>query len=136
MTRVLVIDDDDNLRTMLRIFLESLGCSVLEARDGNEGIALFKSTGADAVITDLIMPGREGLETIGELKRIKLGIMIIAISGGERIHAGGNLRMAKHLGAAATLMKPFTVEELADALGSLLQKSAMGAETTKPAKGD
>jgi DNA-binding NtrC family response regulator len=136
MTRVLVIDDDDNLRMMLRILLESLGCSVEEARDGNEGIALFKSSGADAVITDLIMPGKEGLETIGELKRINPGLMIIAISGGDRILASGNLRMAKHLGAMAILMKPFTVDELADALGSLLPKSTADAEQRKQAKDD
>jgi DNA-binding response OmpR family regulator len=124
MKRVLVIDDDDNLRTMLRMILESMGYAVSEACNGDEGLALYKSAGADIVLTDLIMPGKEGLETIGELRRINPNLMIIAMSGGQQVHASSNLRMAKYLGAKAILMKPFAVDELARALDSLQPRTA------------
>jgi CheY-like chemotaxis protein len=136
MTRVLIIDDDDNLRKMLRHILESLGFAVQEARDGIEGIALFKSSGADAVLTDLIMPGKEGLETIGELRRINPGLIIVAMSGDQQGSASSNLRMAKHLGATAILLKPFSMDELAEAFSSLLPGPDRDAETEKQPEDD
>ena len=134
--KVLVIDDDDNLRMMLRLILESLGFAVLEASNGIEGLALFKSTGADAVLTDLIMPGKEGLETIVELGKINPGLLIIAMTGGQQASASSNLRMARYLGARAVLMKPFSGDELAKALGSLLPRPAKEDEPGKQAKND
>jgi DNA-binding response OmpR family regulator len=131
MTRVLVIDDDDNLRSMLRLILESLGFEVLEAGNGDEGLDLFKSSGADAVITDLIMPGKEGLETIVELRKINPGLLIIAMTGGQQANASSNLRMARYLGARSILVKPFSADQLAKALGSLLPGPAKDAEPKK-----
>jgi len=136
MTRILVIDDDDNLRSMLRLILESLGFAVLEAANGNEGIAVFKNSGADAVITDLIMPGKEGLETIVELRKINPGLLIVAMTGDQQANAGSNLRMARYLGAKSVLVKPFSGDDLAKALGSLMPRPAKGAEPEKLPKDD
>lgn len=136
MTKVLVIDDDDNLRMMLRLILESLGFAVLEACNGIEGLAVYKSSGADAVLTDLIMPGKEGLETIVELRKINPSLLIIAMTGGQQASASSNLRMAKYLGAKAVLLKPFSGDDLAKALGSLLPRPATDVESGKQAKID
>jgi CheY-like chemotaxis protein len=131
MTTVLVIDDDDNLRSVLRLILENLGCAVLEARNGKEGLILFRSAGADVVITDLIMPEKEGLETIRELRKGYPGLKIIAISGGEQQHARDNLKMAKFLGANAVLAKPFSADDLAKLIGSLLPPSSTAVQSPK-----
>jgi DNA-binding response OmpR family regulator len=116
MKRVLLIEDDDDLRKILRLMLQKLGCEVLEARNGKEGLALFRDAGADVVLTDLIMPEKEGLETIRELKRNWPTLNILAMSGGGRSNARDNLKMAKYLGASVVLAKPFSSEELAKAL--------------------
>jgi CheY-like chemotaxis protein len=136
MPRVLVIDDDDNVRTMLRMILEGLGHAVLEARDGNEGLALFKSAGADMVVTDLIMPGKEGLETIGELRKANPGLPIIAMSGGQQAQVGINLRISKFLGASAVLVKPFMPDQLEKVVGSLLPQPDTDAGPRTQAHGD
>lgn len=120
MPHILLIDDDELFRKMLRATLEDLGHTVTEARDGKEGLALHKSKPADLVITDLIMPEKEGLETISELRRLQPGLKIIAMSGGGRISVEDYLPIAKWLGAARVLTKPFAREAMIAATAELL----------------
>lgn len=110
--RILVIDDEKLLRQTIRRMLESAGHEVIEAEDGRAGVAAFAKYELDAVITDIIMPQKEGIETIREIRAANPTIRIVAISGG-----GGNqnmefLRLAGKLGATVTLAKPIRKEEL------------------------
>ncbi|MDY6951804.1 MAG: response regulator [Thermodesulfobacteriota bacterium] len=118
--RVLVIDDDVGIRTMLRRLLEGAGYEVTEAPDGNQGIYLYRQDPVDLVITDIIMPEKEGLETIRELRRDFPKVKIVAISGGGRIRADEYLPMAEKFGADRTLAKPFDPKELLDAVHELV----------------
>ena len=118
--RILVIDDDDQMRVLLRQVMEWAGYEVMEAEDGREGMQLQRSDPADLVITDLIMPEQEGLETIGQLRREFPGTKVIAISGGGRIGPEAYLPAAQELGADKVFSKPFDVRELAGAVKELL----------------
>ena len=101
MARILLIDDDDTVRTMLRLTLVHFGHTVIEARDGKEGLELFQDANVDLLITDIVMPEKEGLEVLMELRKKHPPVKIIAISGGDYLH------MAKLMGAAKVLAKPF-----------------------------
>jgi len=120
MPHLLVIDDDDQLRPMLRMSLEQMGHTVAEARNGNEGLAEHARHPADLILTDLIMPDKDGLETIMALKKENPGVKIIAMSGGGRNNASGYLQVAKLMGAGYVLAKPFTLDELNVAVHGLL----------------
>lgn len=119
MKRILIIDDEEPLRSMLRMSLEKMGYSVLEAGDGRVALALFKAQPADLVITDLMMPEKEGLETIRELRKGHPDLKIIAMSGGGRTDARDNLKMAKLFGATAVFAKPFSFSDLSKALSDI-----------------
>ena len=84
MSRILIIDDDKQMREMLKQTLERAGYAVIEAQNGLEGVAVYREQHVDVVITDLIMPGKDGMETIIELKREFPDVRIIAVSGGSR----------------------------------------------------
>jgi len=120
MPRILLIDDDAALRRALRIALTKSGHEVAEAADGREGVAAFTRRTADLVVTDLIMPEFEGVETIRSLRRLDAGVPIIAISGGGRGSPEGYLRVAAHLGANRVIEKPFEIDTLRDAIADLL----------------
>lgn len=124
MATVLIIDDESIVRLMLRDCLESQGHRVLEASDGAEGLQVFEGAPVDVVVTDIVMPEKEGIETILELKRRSANIGIIAISGGGRIAATDFLRIAKRLGADHTLQKPFPLQALHAALNDCLERAA------------
>ena len=117
---ILVIDDDETIREILRAILEREGYRVLEAPDGGEGLKQFTETPTDLVITDLIMPGKEGIETIRDLRRKFPGVKIIAVSGGGRIGPDSYLKMAKGVGALRTLSKPFDVTVLLKAVEEVI----------------
>lgn len=119
MTRILLVDDDELLRRMLRLTLIKMGHVVIEAVNGNEALRLCQTEPPDIVLTDLIMPEKEGIETIRELRRLHPDVKIIAMSGGGRGSAKDYLVIAKRLGAAHTLNKPFTNEELAGAIAAV-----------------
>lgn len=123
MARILVIDDDDQIRRTLCHVLEIEGHEVVNASNGKEGIRLFKENGADLIIADIIMPEKEGLETIMELRRDFPDVRIIAISGGGQVAPEPYLVLAKQLGASRTLAKPFEREELLEAVQALLSQS-------------
>jgi DNA-binding response OmpR family regulator len=120
MKRILLIEDEDALRSMLSLSLEKMGYSVSEATNGHEGIAAFNKAKPDLVVTDLMMPEKEGLETISELKKAHPKVLIIAMTGGGRSDARDNLKMAKLFGATVALAKPFAFQELAEAVSKLL----------------
>lgn len=118
--KILVIDDDDQFRMMMVEMLERKQFEVFAAADGEEGIQIWQNVNPDLVITDIIMPNKEGIETILELKRFNKAVKIIAISGGGRTNAKDNLRSAKLLGASLTLAKPFESSELLKAVIELI----------------
>jgi CheY-like chemotaxis protein len=120
MKRLLLVDDDEPLRRVLGRTLERAGYSVLTAANGAEALKLYQQEPVDLVITDLVMPEKEGFETIMELKRLQRDLKIIAISGGGRGDAGDYLPVARHLGAAKVLAKPFSMEEILQAIRELL----------------
>jgi DNA-binding response OmpR family regulator len=119
MTNVLVIDDDDEVREFLIRLLKRRGYSVIGARDGEAGLASLAAESFALVITDIVMPDMEGLETIKRIRRGNPTLPIIAISGG-----GSNqidyLKFARKFGANAVLAKPFEPAELLDIATRLL----------------
>lgn len=125
MPRILLVDDDDPFRKMLMLTLTKMGHHVMEARNGKEALKLFAHVAPDLVISDLIMPEKEGLETIGELRRKHPGVKIIAMSGGGRVSATDYLKIARALGADHVLAKPFSNDELKAAVAGLV--AAMSA---------
>ncbi|MGA1867911.1 MAG: response regulator [bacterium] len=120
MARILVIDDDIQMREMLRHKLEDEGYEVLDAPDGNVGMEFLREWDADLVITDIIMPEKEGIETILELKRDFPNVKVIAICGGGRWGPEDYLRMAKGLGVHSTFSKPFKLHDLLDSIQDAL----------------
>ncbi|MEW6262107.1 MAG: response regulator [Thermodesulfobacteriota bacterium] len=120
MTRILVIEDDENTRDVLRQMLNRSGYEVVEARDGKEGLKLYRMEPADLVITDILMPEKEGIQTIMELRREFPWVKIIAISGGGVVGPETYLTMARELGADRTLSKPFTLTALVALVKELL----------------
>jgi len=124
MARILIIDDDDDVRTMLSLTLTQFGHSVIEARDGKEGLQRFAETNPDLVITDIVMPEKEGLEVLMELRKKQPAPKVIAISGGGRQSTSDYLRAAKYMGASRVLEKPFSQEALFEAINDLLAGAA------------
>lgn len=123
MSRILVIDDDTQFRGMLRQVLSREGYEVVEASNGKEGIALFRTEPTDLVISDILMPEQEGLQTIKELRREFPEVKIIAISGGGPSGTLNFLRAATLLGAHRTLWKPFDLDELRQVVREVLNPS-------------
>ncbi len=120
MKRILIIDDDIVIREILKEALEPLGYDLGEASNGREGMTLFKKKPYDLIITDIIMPEMEGLETILTLKRLASDAKIIAISGGGKATPDGYLGMAEKLGAHRIFSKPFDPKDLAASVNHLL----------------
>ena len=120
MARILVIDDDEEIRTILKQILERAGYEVMDASDGREGLRRYSEKPADLVITDLVMPEKEGIETIMDLKHHFSGVKIIAISGGGHVGPCEYLRLAGELGARRTFAKPFRLGDLLEAVQQLL----------------
>jgi DNA-binding NtrC family response regulator len=121
MNRILVIDDDEVIRSIVGKALELAGYQVQLAVDGQEGMRKFRSGSFDVVIVDMWMPQKDGLETLMDIRRNTPHARVIAMSGGGRV--GTNpLNWARQLGAAAVLTKPFGIEQLLKAV-----RSALGA---------
>ena len=108
MASILVIDDEPEIRALLRTVLESAGHTVTEATNGREGVALYRQQPADLVITDIQMPELNGLDLILELTREFLNVKVIAISGAQG-EDRSVLNVAKLLGARQTLQKPLSL---------------------------
>lgn len=121
MTKILVIDDDDLVRGMICNSLRKEKFDVFEACNGNEGIRKAREEKPDIVVTDILMPDKEGIETILELQAMDSGIRIIAMSGGGSSKNMSFLEMAKKVGARHVLNKPFKSSVLLGAVKSLLE---------------
>ena len=119
MVEILIIEDEQALREMLKKTLEHEGYSVTTAADGRQGLRAYKSQKFDVVITDLIMPEMEGMETIISLRKTNPKVKIIAMSGGGLNNPEGYLDVARKLGAQKTFEKPFQREELLEAVEEL-----------------
>lgn len=116
----MVIDDDPLVRETIRNILQIKDIEVLEAEDGAQGLEIFAEQPVPLVITDLLMPGKEGIETISELRKIEPDLKIIAISGGGATNNMTFLELARKMGATKTLSKPFKPKELLDTVTAVL----------------
>jgi CheY-like chemotaxis protein len=116
---ILLIDDEENFRSVIKQVLVNAGFEVVEAANGAQGIQYFYEKPADMIITDIIMPEKEGIETIIELKKAFPNVKLIAMSGGGWYGTDIDFDMAKKLGAK-TLDKPFALQDLLDIVHELL----------------
>jgi CheY-like chemotaxis protein len=119
--KILIIDDDDGMRRTIGRILESAGYEVLEAPNGRIGLDLFQTHAPRLVITDLLMPAKDGLETIREIRQTGMNAKIVATSGGWRTAQLDFLGAAAEFGADVVLPKPFRSKDLLDAVGKLLE---------------
>ena len=125
MARILLIEDEDLVRVSLRQVLEKEGHEVFEAADGEEGVAEFRTMArhfkaSDVVIADILMPVKDGYDTITEIREIMPKAKIIAISGGGNVNPKVLLDISSVLGADRVLSKPFSTEEFLDAVNHCL----------------
>ena len=121
MPSVLVVDDEDQIRQLIRETLEQAGYEVEEASNGKQGLERYRAKPADLVIMDILMPDQDGLESIMTLRRELPASRVIAITGGsDMIGILNFLDVAKMLGARRTLQKPFDMQTLLDAAQSEL----------------
>ena len=123
MARILIIEDDSLTREWLETLLTRNGYVVDLATNGQEGIDLFRRHPADLVITDIVMPEKDGIETITDLRRDNAEVKVIAISGGERRPEGMSrnyLHSARLLGANRSMQKPIANKDLLAAIRELL----------------
>jgi CheY-like chemotaxis protein len=113
MARILIIDDDENVRTILRDMLQRAGYEVVDAVNGKQGLRIFHQNPTDLVITDILMPVMPGSRLISILRKDFPDLKVIAMSGGGRMnHSDGYLKLASELGAQHILNKPFLQAEL------------------------
>ncbi|WP_163338616.1 response regulator [Desulfopila sp. IMCC35008] len=129
MGHILVIDDDEAIREMLRRLLERNGYRVTTAEDGREGLLTFQQESFDVVITDVLMPEMDGIEIIMQLLNQDSNVRIIAISGGGRIPSNEYLHLAGELGALRQFVKPVNKDVL---LGAVRELCGSSLETTIP----
>lgn len=121
MARIVVIDDDEQIRSLLHSTLERAGHRVVTAANGDEGIKLYRDEKADLIITDILMPVKEGIGTIYELRRSVPDVSIIAMSGGGGYGTPGHyIDMAKKIGACRTFTKPFNIRQMLEAVKDLV----------------
>lgn len=118
MKRILVVDDEIEIRRIAARVLEGAGYEVAQAGNGIEAMNLVGAGDCDLVVLDMVMPEKEGAETVREIRRGHPGLPVLAISG--VVNAAFYLTTAKYLGATATLRKPFTPEELLGLVAELL----------------
>jgi DNA-binding NtrC family response regulator len=130
MKRILIVDDDATLRRLLGQTLTEQGYEIQSADNGAVALRLLREQPVDLLITDIIMPDVEGLETIVTCRKEHPALKILAISGGGRLSAADYLPVARGLGATETLAKPFSVEQLLEIVQRLLGQT--GAAGTDP----
>ncbi len=122
MARILVVDDEPVIVQMLQRFLERNGYDVQTATDGADGLKKHRSTPADLVITDILMPGKEGFETIRDLRKSTPSVKIVAMSGGGRNEPQAYLRFATSFGADRAFPKPLDLGQLLTSIHELLDE--------------
>jgi DNA-binding NtrC family response regulator len=122
MARIIVIDDQDSIRRVVRRALELERHDVFEASDGAMGIELLRKEGADIVITDIFMPGQDGILTLRQIRTQFPDVKVIVMSGGDATGLMDLRRDAELLGAVKSLPKPFTAREIIDLVRSVLAR--------------
>lgn len=128
MARILIVDDEDNIRFTLVKTLQAEGHETFEASDGEFAQDILDKHDVDLVITDILMPNREGLETIKMLRESRPEIRIIAMSGGGRLHNTNFLKAAKQFGADLVLKKPFSMADLRNEVAEILDNPRRAAK--------
>ena len=123
MPTILVIEDHDDLREVLATALTANDYEVIEASNGTEAMAALTDRSVDLIITDILMPEKDGLEVLMELKNRDAGIKVIAMSSGGHIGPKFFLDTARTLGAQRTFTKPFDMDKLLDAVRELISSS-------------
>lgn len=121
MARIIVIEDEAAIRRLVSRILARSGHEVREADNGRDGVALHRAEAADLVITDVFMPGQDGIETIRQIREFAPDTPIIAMSGGGARGGVDSLEGAEAIGAQAVMQKPFSPDELEEAVFSLLK---------------
>jgi CheY-like chemotaxis protein len=122
MPTILIIDDNSDIRELYGRVLRHAGYDVIEAADGEIGTKLYRDNPTDLIVTDIVMPEKEGIETIRELRRDYPDAKIIAISGGGQAMASSTcLMLAERLGAQRTFTKPVKIAELVQAVKELIE---------------
>ena len=119
--KILIIDDEAPIRKMLTLLFERHQYTVKDACDGKQGLLVAKEFSPDLIITDLLMPEKEGLETIQDIKKFYPDIKIIAMSGGGIVQPEMYLKLAQNIGADQTFTKPIDSESLLTAVKRLLE---------------
>jgi len=128
MRSILLIDDDLELLRQMATVFRAAGYVVGAAPDGHAGLARFIAEPSDVVVTDIIMPNREGIETIVALKKANPAVKVVAISGGYKVGPQAFLDLARAVGADGAIAKPFRLAELLDLVARLLpSRAAAGA---------
>ncbi len=120
MARIIVIDDQEPIRRVVRRALEKEGHEVLEASDGELGIALLEREAADLVITDIFMPGMDGIQTLREIRKRFPAIKVIAMSGGDSTGLLDLRHDAELLGAMKSIQKPFNAHDIVELVRGVL----------------
>jgi len=123
MERILIIDDEPSILEVLRKILQFEGYDVVTAANGEEGLELFRQTPCDLVITDMVMPAKDGLQTILDLRNEKPDLPVIAMSGGGTISKERYLAVAGYLDRVITIAKPFSVGTVSEAVAKLLSET-------------
>lgn len=123
MAGILLVEDDNDLRTMLKSSLLKGNHLIIEASNGKEALHKFKSLLVDLVVTDLVMPEQDGIGLIMELKKLKPDIKIIAISGGGKAGPANYLSIAEALGADAVFSKPFSLNIFKEKVDEILAEN-------------
>ena len=122
MAKILLVDDDTLVRTSLSLALEDAGHAVVQAVNGDEGLDALAREMFDLVVLDILMPEREGIETIREIRKTWTALPVLAISGGDKTGWSDFLKMASTLGANDTLAKPFTATDFLARVARLLAR--------------
>jgi CheY-like chemotaxis protein len=125
--KILVIDDEADICEMTKLLLEKVGHDVAWTTDGRQVGKLMGEHNFEVVITDMLMPNKDGLEVMAELRRLQPGVRIIASSGGGRVSSQSYLHIARKSGAHALLSKPFTLSELLASIDEAFQDLPVAA---------
>jgi CheY-like chemotaxis protein len=120
MARILIADDDSEIRITLQKLLQMVGHEVELAKDGLEAVRILDTETFDLMVTDIVMPNQEGLESIMQARQRHPDLHLIAMSGGGKDRTENYLRMAKSFGAEAIFMKPFSPREMLDKVNELV----------------
>jgi len=122
MARVIVIDDQEPIRRIVRTALERAGHEVLDAADGEVGLQLLERHATDVVLSDIFMPGMDGIQMLRQIRRQFPAVKVIVMSGGDSTGMLDLRRDAELLGAVKSLSKPFTTHEIVEIVNSVLER--------------